>query len=57
MLRMRKLVTNRWVHVYRGVISRGRNGGGYGATGIAICVQHFAFLVLVDDNIFFFKKY
>ena len=23
MLRMRKLVTNSWVHVYRGVISRG----------------------------------
>ena len=54
---MRKLVTNRWVHMYRGVISRGRNGGGYGGTGIAICVQHFAFLVLVDNNIFVFNKY
>ena len=35
-LRRRKLVTDRWVHVYPGIVSSGRSEGGY---GIAICVQ------------------
>ena len=36
---------------------QGSNGGGYRATRVTICVQHFAFLLLVDDNIFVFNKY
>ena len=51
---MRKLVTNRWVHVHPGIVSRGVMEE---ATRVTICVQHFAFLLLVDDNIFVFNKY
>ena len=38
-MRLRILVTNRWVNVYPGLASRGGGGGGRGATGIVIGVQ------------------